>query len=138
MKIRFYKDPDGRWYADLPEYVENIGKKEDCEMVAGADRWLDILSPSGEITLDVSTESGEHKLTLAHLGYDAQGEVEATEFGGATYRPGIINDEDHSWRTLWLCPVTLFVFGNYPPAIYYTVSTGPTDNILKLQHGTGI
>lgn len=131
MKIRFYKDPDTRWYADLPDYMKCGGKKEDCEMVAGADRWLNVLSRGeSEITLDISKEGGEHVLRLAHLGFEASKE-DFMEYGGATYRPGSpIDDVDYSHTTLWLCSVTLFVMGEYPMAIYYTVSSGPTDPIL--------
>jgi hypothetical protein len=39
--FRFYKDPDGRWYVDLPEYQ---GSKQDLEMVSGADAFLEILA----------------------------------------------------------------------------------------------
>lgn len=130
MKIRFYKELDGRWYADLPAYIAAGGSKEDCEMVAGADRWLSVLAgKENSITLDISKTSGDHKLTLAHLGYELSDD-DFMEYGGATYRPGVIEGEDHSWRTVWLCAVTLFVLGEYPNTIYYTVTDGETDGFL--------
>ena len=34
--IRFYNE-DNKWYADLPDYINAGGTKEECEMVLGAD-----------------------------------------------------------------------------------------------------
>ena len=38
--IRFYQDPDTRWYVDLPEFP---GTKAELEMVLGADTMLEFL-----------------------------------------------------------------------------------------------
>ena len=110
MIIRFYKK-ETRWYAHLPEYIEQGGEEADCEMVAGADDWLDYLSKNGdEITLELSdkTQLGE-KIVL----------YEQDEFG-ATYIAHTYKEEDIN-QIMWLCPVTVFVFGDYPNNIYYSV-----------------
>lgn len=38
-KISFY-NRDGRWFADLPEYIAQGGTEDECEMVMDADSWL--------------------------------------------------------------------------------------------------
>ncbi len=115
MNIKFYKEDSGRWYADLPDYIAEGGTKEDCEMVAGADLWLDVLSQGeNEITLRLETEPFEsaEKLTLDKT------DEGFPEFG-AYYRIGTFQGIDYSNLILWLCPVTLFVFGHYPKEIFY-------------------
>ena len=111
MVIRFYKDEDRRWYADLPEYIAQGGTEEECEMVAGADDWLDFISEKREaVTLALSDQDSlTEKIVL----------YESDEFG-ATYIAHTFKEEDIN-QILWLCPVTLFVFGNYPSTIYYHV-----------------
>jgi len=39
---------------------------------------------------------------------------------GATYIAHSYKEEDIN-QVMWLCPVTLFVFGEYPEIIYYKV-----------------
>ena len=111
MVIRFYKDEDRRWYADLPEYIAQGGTVEECEMVSGADDWLDYISEKREaVTLALSDQNSlTEKIVL----------YESDEFG-ATYIAHTYREEDIN-QILWLCPVTLFVFGHYPKEIYYHV-----------------
>ena len=109
--IKFFKQ-QGFWYAYLPEFIESGGTLADCEMVAGADSWLDFLSNKGkEITLTLSTEEPlQEKLNL----YEKTDNLE----DGATYIAHSYKEEDIN-QIMWLCPVTLFVFGEYPDVIYY-------------------
>jgi hypothetical protein len=111
MVIRFYKDEDRRWYADLPEYIAQGGTVEECEMVSGADDWLDFISEKREaVTLALSDQNSlSEKIVL----------YESDEFG-ATYIAHTYREEDIN-QILWLCPVTVFVFGHYPKEIYYHV-----------------
>lgn len=110
-KNRFYKEDSGKWYIDLPEWIEKGLPKEDLEMVMGADTMLDMLSNnSDEVTLRFSDKIGEdnymHKVELAKF--------EEDEYG-ATYK--VISFHDPI--DVWLCPVTKFVFdGNFPDKIY--------------------
>ena len=113
MTIRFYRR-DNRWFADLPLYLEAGGTEDDCELIAGADEWLDIVSNyKDSVYLRISDiESLQEKLVLH--------EVDNAQFGcGAIYviqeyQDQVINKE------IWLCPVTLFIFGYYPPIIFYS------------------
>jgi hypothetical protein len=111
MRIRFYNE-GGRWYADLPKYIQEGGDKEDLLMVAGADTWLDILSECGsEITLEISTEHFD--------GFDSKllyvGDIHTI---GASTGDYIVYPDMHK---MWLCGVTVWVFGEYPQVIYYKV-----------------
>jgi hypothetical protein len=103
--IKFYRE-DNRWYADLPEFIEQGGSKEACEMVAGADTWLEELG--GEKGWIVLTVSDKRKCY-----FDRYLALQEVDENGATYK----TDTGHE---LWLCPVTLFVFNQYPQMIYYS------------------
>jgi len=111
-EIKFYKTEENRWYADLPEYIEAGGSVEECKMVAGADQWLDVISNYGDqITLKLSsTDILQEKIEL-------MSEPNYSEEGG-TYLARTYKENDYNVQ-LWLCPVTLFVFGEYPQTIYY-------------------
>lgn len=111
MDIRFYKK-NNRWYADIPKYIEDGGTEDDCEMVAGADEWLDIISDkSNEIVIKISSEK-ELSEKIERYHHDEYG---ATYIAN-TFKGKGINHE------LWLCPVTIFVFNEYPKTIYYSLN----------------
>lgn len=102
--FNFYKEDDGKWYVDLPEWT---GPKEDLEMVLGADVLLDILANGYH---DVSVKFGDEPFEGAKiLTYDHNEEIDGF------YN----NDAWHGPSTIWLCHVTQFVFGKYPEKIYY-------------------
>lgn len=110
MELRFYKK-ESRWFCYLPKYIASGGTEADCEMVAGADTWLDYLSNNGdEITLDISKEiEMSNRIDRVH------------EDGfGATYMAYEYNEKPINHQ-LWICPVTLFVFNEYPQTIYYKI-----------------
>jgi hypothetical protein len=111
--IKFYKTKENRWYAHLPEYLEEGGSIEECEMVAGADIWLDIISDNNnEIILKLSdTKQLAEKIVL----YDT--DLSQPNLG-ATYIAHVYKEKDYN-VIMWLCPVTLFVFDKYPKVIYY-------------------
>jgi hypothetical protein len=44
-RFKFYKEEDGKWFVDLPEWE---GDKDDLEMVMGADILLEILSNNSD------------------------------------------------------------------------------------------
>lgn len=112
---RFYKDKDGRWYIDLPEYIEaGIGTKDNLEMVCGADKWLNKLSNNtSEVTITFSDSEFEgYEDVMREWSFLAP---ISGLMGGMFY----ITTTGHN---LWLCPVTLYVFGgSYPSKIYYSV-----------------
>lgn len=122
--LSFVKE-NGIWYADLPEFLEQgLGTKSNLMMVDGADTFLDLLSnQSPKITLQISTEpfpgwqakmekirKGLNPQLLALIGHAPVGY-------GAYYNVTALQGKpfDHQ---LWLCPVTEYVFGQYPNKIY--------------------
>lgn len=104
----FYKEEDGRWFINLPEWE---GEKDALEMVVGADTLLDIIS-QGESSINVSISESKFE------GYNyllTKIREEEDEFAGAWYN---IESETVSPFECWLCGVTLFVFGYYPDKLY--------------------
>lgn len=108
--IRFY-NRDGFWFADVPEWILQGGSEEDLAMVAGADIWLDFLSNGKDgIHIEISDdEIFDDKLVL----------LEKDEFG-ATYNASSY-EEMITNQVLWLCNVTIYIFGKFPETIYYKV-----------------
>ena len=106
----FYKR-DGSWYIDLPKYIEAGGTEEDCEMVGGADTWLDLVSDGKNgVTLVISDETVlSEKLTL----YLEMPPGEGAVYVAYDYKDVFMNHQ------LWLCDVTKYVFGEFPKFIYY-------------------
>lgn len=122
---RFYKEEE-RWYIDLPEFLElNLGTKDNLLMVLGADDLLDYLSKnSNEITLQFSDEMKfrpDETLVKIQEGKDDDELIAANHplvDEGAYYVP-LLNEVI---ETVWLCPVTRWVFeGIYPKNIYIRV-----------------
>lgn len=111
--ITFYKDPDTRWYVDLPDWT---GTKADLEMVMGADTMLEYMSEGEDkvrtsITLEESP--GYDKLTLVEETPDAGGGYYLLDY----YRGHNIN------LKMWLCDVTRYVFDGKLPKEIYIVKT---------------
>ena len=118
----------GNWYVDLPEFLEKgLGLKADLMMVDGADTFLDLLSNHGnKITLTLSYDSyvGYHCKIVRiknEKKIDLQREVgyELDDYG-AYYQVIELHDQpfDHQ---LWLCPVTEYVFGDYPEVLFISI-----------------
>lgn len=125
---RFYKDPDGRWYIDLPEYIEQgLGTKDNLEMVSGADTLLDNLSEESDsimIKFDDQPFDG-HTVHLIRSNQDDEvyAETDPDLDSGGWYHyysnPRWFNRVLNNFHLVWLCPVTLYVFnGAYPKNIY--------------------
>lgn len=108
---RFIKE--GRdWYIDLPEYIENGGSKGDLQMVEGADTMLDVISDGTNevsLTLDRTSFSGSDILTLTERcdPYIGGGYYLLQTFEGKAFN-----------KTMWLCAVTEYVFGDLPAQIF--------------------
>jgi hypothetical protein len=101
-KLKFIKDDNKLWFIDLPNW---IGSHSALQMVAGADTLLDLLSNNGkEVTIEVKKKPFE--------GYTDR--LQRIRFNdlGADY---IHNDS----LNVWLCAVTIFVFGYFPSNIYF-------------------
>lgn len=120
MILNFYREGINNWYIDLPEYIEKGGSKSALAMVAGADDLLSELS-GGRPTVSINICSISKEREYAedgHILLKRQISIPIINLvSGATYNiesgiPGILT------KLIWLCPVTLFVFGGkYPKRI---------------------
>ena len=109
MIKRFYKEQDGKWHVDLPEWT---GSKADLQMVCGADTMLDIIAEDeNEVNLELSIEPFENADKLELLS------VSNLEESGAFYILKTYKNFNFN-LDIWLCAVTLFVFKTYPKVIY--------------------
>lgn len=82
-------------------------------MVLGADTLLDILSEGkNNIKLTISNHSDILDVYDKIYELEIENEVDSWDLGGATYYLDEFN------LKIWLCYVTLFVFGYYPKNIY--------------------
>ena len=105
-QMSFEKD-GRRWYAVIPQWK---GSRASLEMVAGADKFLDTLDVSnkGYVTLKIST--------AYDYGYSKITKIDDCKYGGANY---VYKQHNRLPNFMWLCEVTLFVFGKYPDTIYF-------------------
>lgn len=106
--FNFEKDPDGRWYAIIPEWV---GERAELEMVEGADFLLDILAQGAVFVQVKMTED-------ATIGYKTHLEAVEEESEGMRYFVTVYENNETLGFTAWLCHVTKFVFGYFPKNIY--------------------
>ena len=118
MRTLTFKKEDEDWFIDLKWWI--FGKHH-LAMVAGADTLLDKLAEGKDIVkLEIST-----KLYDKFSNYPKKIiRVEKIDgwFSGAIYEsPSIEFTTDNLLPNnhLWLCFVTLFVFGKYPKKIFF-------------------
>ena len=107
--LEFYKESDGRWYVDLPEWE---GEKADLEMVAGADSMLEYMAEGeGRVKVLMSTDRFDGADRLKFL-READEVNNGAYYALDSYRGVDIN------LNMWLCDVTKFVFGGFPKSIH--------------------
>lgn len=109
--FRFYKDANGEWFIDIPEWN---GPKAELEMVEGADSMLDIVSENtNECFLKMSDQSfhGAEELRLERARIQNHG-------GGGDYLLEKYQSETIKHK-MWLCEVTRHVFNGLPNIIYF-------------------
>lgn len=115
---RFYKDEFG-WFIDLKWFPFN---RAHLAMVCGADEMLDKLSNNGtKVKLQVSTKPIKvNNLTNFNC---LIRETVLGLFYGAIYSPTNIKLENKIFKEnqLYLCAVTLLLFGRYPKKLYFNV-----------------
>lgn len=113
--LKFEKDPDSKWYVVLPEWEKD---RSALQMVAGADTWLDMLAKGErEVVLIVSNNELHNPSGCLDILKYGNPDVQDSEVG-AWYSVRTYTGVEHN-SELWLCSVTKFVFGNFPPKIYY-------------------
>jgi hypothetical protein len=116
------------WYADLPEFLNaGLGTRTNLMMVDGADTFLDLLcegQPSVTLQISIKPFIGwQTKLQKIGLGLNSQllnSIGHAPVEYGAYYRVTELGGKPYNHR-LWLCPVTEYVFGEYPEQIFLSV-----------------
>ncbi len=113
-----FKKEDG-WYIVLPDYP---GPKEDLQMVYGADDMLDRISYRvGKVSIEIAPKQPVEKFIRHIPDYDYMLRKltvpEQFDIGGQWYT---IVDEGKQYA-LWLCDVTLLVFGEFPNIIQFKV-----------------
>lgn len=98
-----------KWYCDVPGFPKELF--EHTLMVGGANKFLEYYS-HGETriktTIKIANEIDDNFFYGSRL-YKTQ----STLTGGAFYRDPSGNFDEE----IWLCPVTLFLFGKYPDRI---------------------
>ena len=111
--IQFNKEKNGCWYVDFPHWPFS---HDNLAMVSGADKMLELLS-DGDLFVEVSIIPAKKK--EQQEGYIELEQTEYSLFGGSTYQ---VKYEPFIQRfkrdPLWICPVTLFVLGQYPKFVY--------------------
>jgi len=112
-RLAFNKEANERWYIDLPSWT---GSHANLQMVAGADDLLDFLLKKNN---RVEAEVVKSDEPIPELDADERffrcDRIDTSVFSGATYT---VNGLDGFNKTMWICPVTLFVLGEYPKYIY--------------------
>ncbi len=106
---RFNKETNGRWYVDIPSWV---GPKSALEMVAGADKMLDILAENNNFVGVLISELPFSGGDLLEFIRTADEVGEGSFYLLKTYQGSKLNLE------MWLCDVMLHVFGKFPKTLY--------------------
>ena len=107
--LQFNHEEDGKWYVNFPGWPFD---HHNLMMVAGADKLCAYLSDDDEFAY-VDVVPSKRQINMP--GYACLVRGEHSLGGGSTYTaPGLPGFK----RDIWLCPVTLFVLGQYPKYIY--------------------
>ncbi len=108
-QLQFNHEEDGLWYIDYPNWPFD---HHNLLMVAGADDLCAFLSDDDKFT-KVSVIPAKKK--EIHDGYFELEQLESGLTTGSTYK---VNCLEGFTKNVWICPVTLFVLGEYPKFIY--------------------
>lgn len=108
-KLQFNCEEDNKWYVNFPNWPFD---HHNLMMVAGADKLCEFLSNDGKFTYVEVIPSNKEK---NYNGYAKLIRKEHSLTGGSIYKVTGLKEFN---RDIWLCPVTLFVLGNYPKYIY--------------------
>lgn len=107
--LKFNHEADGCWYVDFPNWPFD---HHNLMMVSGADKLCEFLSDDNKSAyVNVIPSNKEEN----HTGYAKLIQKEHSLTGGSTYEVTNLEGFNHN---IWLCPVTLFVLGQYPKYIY--------------------
>ena len=107
--LAFHREDDGVWYVDFPDWPFT---HHNLAMVGGADKLCSYLADGGK-AISVKVVAGQHPLLFS--GYCLLTKTYSNLLYGADYDTTGFEDFH---RSVWICPVTLFVLGRYPKYIY--------------------
>ena len=108
-ELQFNHEDDGCWYVDYPGWPFD---HHNLMMVSGADRLCAVLSDDDRVArVEVIPSSTERDLP----GYALLTQLQSSLAGGSTYQ---VTNLPTFTGSIWLCPVTLFVLGEYPKYLY--------------------
>lgn len=107
-QLAFVKEDDDVWYIDLPNWE---GAHANLAMVAGSDLLLDHLDEGNNRVEVVKSDMPLDNMVDC---FRCE-QIDMSLLGGSTYNVFGVEGFD---RTIWICPVTLFVLGEYPKYIY--------------------
>ena len=110
--LSFHLEDDGVWYVDFPDWPF---AHHNLAMVGGADKLCSYLADDRQ-TVRVKVIASKAPLSLS--GYGLLTQTYSNLFYGADYDATGFEDFH---RSIWICPVTLFVLGRYPKNIYVKV-----------------
>ena len=107
--LAFHREDDGVWYVDFPDWPFT---HHNLAMVGGADKLCSYLA-DGRQTIRVKVIASQHSLPFS--GYSILTKTYSNLFYGADYDA---TGFENLHRSVWICPVTLFVLGRYPKYLY--------------------
>ena len=108
-ELKFNHEEDGLWYVDFPNWPFD---HHNLLMVSGSDELCEFLSDDDKTTkVKVIPAKKEEE----HEGYFKLTQKEHGLTSGSTYA---VSGLEGWTRDIWVCPVTLFVLGEYPKYIY--------------------
>lgn len=99
MKLSFYKK-DNNWFIN---HLNWLIPEANRQMVAGCDQLLD-MAADGKDEITIDTDSRNPKIILDRINICGH--------GGADYK--VTTNIKHAPVCVWICNVTLFVFGYFP------------------------
>ena len=107
--LAFHREDDGVWYVDFPAWPF---AHHNLAMVGGADKLCSYLA-DGKQTIRIEVVASKYPLSLS--GYSILTKTYSNLFYGADYDA---TGFENLHRSVWICPVTLFVLGRYPKYLY--------------------
>lgn len=136
-ELNFYKNDLGEWHVDLPDYP---GSTSDLQMVLNADVFCESLS-KGSNVLKLLFDQQPFQY---YDGSNYDGVIKLVELVdsddnmmGAWYKATSTNNNGQMY--FWLCSVMYYIFGTYPPELYFKVvstnhSLAYPEDELKMYH----
>lgn len=118
-KYRFYEE-EGKWYIDLPSFIEAGGEKGALEMVFGGDEFCKYLAEGKN---EVFVQLWD-KQPYGYFNFE-QGRLfkSITPLESGSFYIHLQNPFSN-WHVMWLCDVVKFIFDDkFPDSIWFKVIT---------------